>query len=227
MGPVAEGGRIKVLSLDLDGTIVDRGFAEFFWMELVPRLYAESKGVDLERAREEVYSAYDEVGPSDLRWYFPEYWFSRFGIKADPLRLIEENADRLRMYPDAEELLSKVGGRYMVVASTNSARIFAEAYQRILGIRFDAIISSVSDFGIPRKNAEFYRRAAAALRVDPGEVLHVGDDPERDLKAALEAGVDAYLVGRGGCSPGLERCVRDLREIARMLDGPTRRSGAV
>ena len=211
-------GKAKVLSLDLDGTVVDRAFAERFWMDFIPRLYAELKGLDAEEARRLVYAAYDEVGPGDIRWYLPEYWLERFGIRADPRALILENADWIRVYPDAEELLGRVNGRYTIVASTNSARIFAEIYQEVLGIKFDAILSCVSDFGIPRKNAEFYRKVADALGVDPGEILHVGDDPERDVRAPLEAGLEAYLIDRGGCRRFPERCVDDMRKVEDLLD---------
>ena len=209
--------RIRVLSLDLDGTVIDRGFAEHFWMEFIPRLYAELRGIDLEDAKRRVYSAYDEVGPGDVRWYMPEYWLNRFGIDADPRALILENVSWMRIYPDAEALLSRLNGEYPVIASTNSARIFAEVYQEALGIRFDAILSCVSDFGIARKNPEFYGKVVKTLGVDPGEVLHVGDDPERDVEAALGAGLEAYLIDRKGCEGRRRRCVDDLRKIAEII----------
>ncbi|MGC9177894.1 MAG: HAD family hydrolase [Conexivisphaera sp.] len=209
--------RIRVLSLDLDGTVIDRGFAEHFWMEFIPKLYAELRGIDLADAKRQVYSAYDEVGPGDVRWYMPEYWLNRFGIGADPRALILENVAWMRIYPDAEALLGRLNSEYTVIASTNSARIFAEVYQEVLGIRFDATLSCVSDFGIARKNAEFYRRVAAAIGVDPREVLHVGDDPERDVEAAIGAGFEAYLIDRKGCEGRGQHCVDDLRKIADIL----------
>ncbi|MGC9117316.1 MAG: HAD family hydrolase, partial [Conexivisphaera sp.] len=209
--------RIRVLSLDLDGTVIDRGFAEHFWMEFIPKLYAELRGIDLADAKRQVYSAYDEVGPGDVRWYMPEYWLNRFGIDADPRALILENTGWMRIYPDAEALLSQLNGEYTVIASTNSARIFAEVYQEALDIRFDFILSCVSDFGIARKNAEFYGRVAEALGVDPREILHVGDDPERDVEAALEAGLEAYLIDRKGCEGRGRHCVDDLRKVADIL----------
>jgi putative hydrolase of the HAD superfamily len=208
--------RRRVLSVDLDGTVIDREFAEHFWMEFMPKLYAESKGVPLEEARRTVYAAYDEVGPLDLRWYLPEYWLDRFGIRANPRELILENAGWLRVYPDAAELLRGLDDGYVVVASTNSAKIFAEVYQEVLGLRFSAVLSCVSDFGMARKSARFYRMVAERLGVEPGDILHVGDDPERDLLEALEAGVDAYLVDRRSCG-GRERCVEDLRLIRELL----------
>ncbi|MFP3283728.1 MAG: HAD family hydrolase [Nitrososphaeria archaeon] len=218
MGDSTGSSGIRVLSVDLDGTVVDRGFAERFWMEFMPGLYARAKGIPLEEAMRIVHGAYNEVGPRDLRWYLPEYWLNRFGIDADPRSLILENAGWIRLYPDAKALLRGLGDGYRVVAATNSARVFAEVYEEVTGIRFSAILSCVSDFGIPRKNAKFYRRAAAVLEVEPGEILHVGDDPERDLRAALDAGVNAYLVDRNGCGGRARgRCVEDLRRILEIL----------
>jgi putative hydrolase of the HAD superfamily len=214
--PAASSG-IRVLSVDLDGTIIDERFAEHFWMEFMPELYAERKGVPLEEAQRVVRTAYDEVGPMDLRWYMPDYWLRRFGIDADPRALILENAGWIRMYPDAEELLRGLGDGVLLVASTNSARIFAEVYEEVLGIRFHAIMSCVSDFGVPRKYADFYREAARRLGVAPGEIVHVGNDPVWDLEMPLSAGVDAYLLDRRGCGGRGARCVDDLRKVAELL----------
>ncbi|MCC6005576.1 MAG: hypothetical protein LM590_14660 [Thermofilum sp.] len=37
--------KVRYISLDMDGTIVSRKYVDYFWLELVPGLYAERHGV--------------------------------------------------------------------------------------------------------------------------------------------------------------------------------------
>ena len=45
---------VEVVSLDLNGTLVTRGYADYFWLELVPRAYAERWGLSFDEARRAV-----------------------------------------------------------------------------------------------------------------------------------------------------------------------------
>ena len=42
---------IRIISLDMDGTLVNSRFVDKVWMEGMPRLYAERTGLDLPAAR--------------------------------------------------------------------------------------------------------------------------------------------------------------------------------
>jgi FMN phosphatase YigB (HAD superfamily) len=46
---------IKLISFDLDGTLVDKNsFDKIFWEEEVPKLYAAKKGMSIEEAKKKV-----------------------------------------------------------------------------------------------------------------------------------------------------------------------------
>ncbi len=209
--------RIKVLSLDLDGTLVSRSYVDYFWNELVPRLCAERWGVPLEEARREVLRQYDEVGPRDLRWYQPRYWFERFGLGDSLLQAALREASRLiEPYGDAIELLRRLESRLSVVISTSASRDFVSVVlERVpeIGARVSRIFSSVSDFSLPGKPPEFYRRVMAELGVGPSELAHAGDDEEADYRVPSSLGIRAFLVDRSG-----RRGVRSLLELLELLD---------
>jgi len=208
--------RARVLSLDLDGTIVSRDYVDYFWLELVPRLYAERWGVPLEEARREVARQYDEVGPGDLRWYKPRYWFERFGLDAGALpRALEEAGRLVRAYDDALELMRRVRGRVEVVICTSASREFVDlVFRRVPELEelVSRVFSSVSDFGLPGKPPQFYRRVLEELGVEPGEVVHAGDDEEADYRVPLSLGIRAYLVDRRG-GRGVSSLLQLLSEI--------------
>src|SRR6266566_3277447 len=59
-----------------------------------------------------------------------------------------------------------------------------------LGIsKYFAHIFISSEIGADKPDPEIFRRAVKFIGVRPNEVLHVGDDSERDWKAAAEAGL--------------------------------------
>ena len=53
-----------------------------------------------------------------------------------------------------------------------------------------------SELGVDKPDPEIFRRALKFVGRQPSEVLHVGDDPERDWKAAADAGLQVFRLER-------------------------------
>ena len=53
-----------------------------------------------------------------------------------------------------------------------------------------------SELGADKPDPEIFRRALNVIQLQPNEVLHVGDDPERDWKAAAAAGLSIFQLDR-------------------------------
>ncbi|MHC1599567.1 MAG: hypothetical protein ACXQS5_01925, partial [Candidatus Methanospirareceae archaeon] len=60
---------IKVVSFDVDGTLVSQGFADCVWLQGIPQAYAEKEGLSFEQAFEFVKSEYDKIGDNRIEWY--------------------------------------------------------------------------------------------------------------------------------------------------------------
>ncbi len=213
------GSRVRIVSLDLDGTVVSREYVDYFWLELVPRLYAERWGVGLEEARRLVFSAYDEVGPGDLRWYRPAYWFERFGFPELLEWALREAGGLVRLYDDAASFLEAVRGRVEVVICTSASREFIDlVFEKIPILResVNAVFSSSSDFSLPGKPPEFFKAVLAKLGAQPDEVMHVGDDPVHDYENPRSVGIRAFLVARKG--EGQRDPPERLRNLLELLE---------
>ena len=78
-----------------------------------------------------------------------------------------------------------------------------------LGIsKFFTHIFVSSEVGADKPDPEIYRRALKFIDLKPNEVLHVGDDPERDWEAASAAGLSIFR---------LDRRKNSLRDLLAML----------
>lgn len=75
---------IRVVSFDLEGTLVDMTFSDMVWNEGLPKLYALKAGLSLAEARRIVLGEYARVGENRIEWYDVYYWFRRFELPDDP-----------------------------------------------------------------------------------------------------------------------------------------------
>ena len=208
---------VKVISLDVTGTLVSEKFVDYFWLELIPQLFAERHAVSLDEAKRFVLSKYDEVGRNDIRWYIPSYWLKHLDLKVELHEALKFALSKVEVYDDAKEALEKLRTKYDLVISSNLSREFIDVALEALGYRgFKAVFSCVSDLGITTKTPEFYKFVANKLAVPPETILHIGDDPEKDYENPLRAGMKALLIVRKGATSYPH--VKNFREILELLD---------
>jgi putative hydrolase of the HAD superfamily len=210
---------VKVVSLDMEGTLIDHAFSNAIWETEIPRLYAEKHGLDLEAAREKVLAEYSTVGEMRREWYDVDYWFRRLELDADWRKLIRERADLIKVYHDAAEALRRLSGVYPMIVSSNTIREFLDLQVEAVGHYFTHIYSAPSDFGTVKKDDGFYRLILGALGVRPCEMVHVGDHPEFDYRAARSLGVRAYHLDRSNGAAGRDT-IHDLVELIGLLVDP-------
>lgn len=207
---------IRVVSFDVEGTLVDEGFAVAVWEEGIPRLYAESRGISYEQAVREVFRQYDEVGEESIEWYDIDYWWKRLELPGDWRSLMEECLDRMNLYPEVPEVLEELHRRYRVIIVSNTAREFLEYMLRDLIPYLDRVFSVTSDFREVKKSPKTFLKVCRIVGVDPGQVVHVGDHPKFDYQVPIQAGMKALLIDRRGERSG-PHVIRDLRELTERL----------
>ena len=209
---------IRIISLDMDGTLVNSRFVDKVWMEGMPRLYAERTGLDLAAAREYVIGEYMKIGSDHLEWYDLKFWIDKFGLSIGKEELLELYEDEIEVYPEVEEVLELLSENYELVVTSNAAREFIDIELDGLQGYFREVFSATSDFREVKKSPLLYGAICAHLDARPVEVLHIGDDYSYDYESALDAGLDALFLDRKGERQGPE-VIGDLREAVELIDG--------
>jgi putative hydrolase of the HAD superfamily len=100
------------------------------------------------------------------------------------------------LYPEVVGVLEKLRPRFQLAVISNfDGRL--RFILRHLGIsKCFAHVFVSSEIGADKPDPEIFRRAVKIISLKPNEVLHVGDDPERDWKAACEAGLSIFRLDR-------------------------------
>lgn len=108
------------------------------------------------------------------------------------------------LYPEVPEVLEQLRPRFRLDVISNFDRRLRSVL-RHLGISgyFRHVFIS-SELGADKPDPEIFRRALKVSHLRANEVLHVGDDPERDWTAATEAGLSVFRLDRP------ENSLRDL-----------------
>ena len=204
----------KIVSFDLDGTLVTMDFVDAVWLEKIPQLYANKHGISFEEAKREVEKEYLKIGPEALEWYDIKYWIEKFDLKVSWKDILLSCKDKLKLYPEVKEVLERLVEDKQLVIISNAANEFIEVEIESLGLRkyFSAIFSAVSNFGKTKKDKEIYEMVCYELGIKKDGIVHVGDNYEFDYLAAKQAGIEAYYLDRKGNMNG-SYVVRNLKEF--------------
>ena len=100
------------------------------------------------------------------------------------------------LYPEVVDVLEKLQPRFQLAVISN----FDGRLRFILGhfgiSKYFAHVFISSELGADKPDTEIFRRAVKLIDLKPNQVLHVGDDSERDWKAAAEAGLSVFKLDR-------------------------------
>lgn len=179
--------RIHTVLLDMDGTLLDLHFDNYFWGELVPLRFGEARGMGLTEAQAELKPMFAAVHGT-LPWYCTDHWSQQLGMNIAALK--HEARDRIRFLPGAEAFLQAVRQRVQQVILVTNAHLDAFAVKtQYTGLRqyLDQVVSSHS-LGFPKESHEFWPKLEQQLGLVREQALFV-DDNLAVLRAAQAYGI--------------------------------------
>ncbi|MGB5544502.1 MAG: GMP/IMP nucleotidase [Gammaproteobacteria bacterium] len=207
---------IDTVLLDMDGTLLDLQFDNFFWRELVPRRYSETQGIALDEAHRRLQPKFAEKRGT-LEWYCLDYWSQELGI--DIARLKQEVEDHIDFLPDIPDFLQAVrqaGKRLVLVTNAHQAALRLKLKRTGLQRFLDAIHSS-HDLGLPKEHSDFWQRLQSLEPFDPARTALV-DDSLAVLRSAHDFGIGRVIAIRRPDSSGPRQVVEGFHSVDGLPD---------
>jgi len=165
---------IDTVLLDMDGTLLDLRFDNWFWQELIPSHYAAANGLTTAAAQRLLQPKFSKARGT-LKWYCIDHWSRE--LELDIGRIKRSVLGQVRFLPGAEGFLSKLkagGKRCVLVTNAHPATLAIKDEQVALRRHFDACYST-HPFGYPKEDAAFWPRLAAEEPFAPERTLFVDD----------------------------------------------------
>lgn len=199
---------IDTVLLDMDGTLLDLHFDNHFWLELLPRRYAQLHGISPAMAELELAPLFNEHA-GKLNWYCLDYWTRELKL---PIREMKrEIADLIALRPAADEFLAalrQAGKRVVLITNAHPDSLSLKLERVELAPWFDRLISS-HDYGFPKEQAQFWYALQTDLGFDPSSALFI-DDSLPVLRSARAYGI-AHLLAIS--EPDSRRGRKDTEEF--------------
>jgi putative hydrolase of the HAD superfamily len=100
------------------------------------------------------------------------------------------------LYPEVSEVLAALHGRFDLAVLSNLDGRLRMILEHLGVSKFFSNVFLSSELGADKPNPEIFHRALRLGDTQPNETLHVGDDPERDWKGAIQAGLPIFQLER-------------------------------
>lgn len=182
---------IDTILLDMDGTILDRHFDDHFWLEHVPKRWAEQNHTTVAQAKEHLYALFRSQ-ENTLNWTDLDYWSDRLALDIPVLK--QEIDHLIAVHPHVIEFLLFVkhaGKTVWLVTNAHSKTLELKMRKTRVGPYFDGIISA-HQVGRPKEDRLFWHDLQRFISYDPARTM-LGEDSETNLTTASQYGI-RYLI---------------------------------
>jgi 5'-nucleotidase len=185
---------IDTVLLDMDGTLLDRHFDDHFWLEHVPKRFAQKHAITVAAAKERLYLMFRSQ-ENTLNWTDLDYWSAQLGLD---IPILKEEVDHLiGVHPFVTEFLlflRQHGKEIHLVTNAHGKTLELKMRRTSIGSYFDGIISA-HDLGLPKEEPAFWGKLQERLPFDPKRTM-LGEDSEANLETARLFGIK-YLIHVG------------------------------
>lgn len=204
---------IDTVLLDMDGTLLDLSFDNYFWLEYLPSRYATHHECDLASARRYLQDLSTSLHGT-LNWYCLDHWSTQISMNVEALKAEVKHLIRLR--PGTAEFLAFLqaqGKQAILVTNAHPKALRLKLLASGLDRHVRSCLSS-HDFKLAKENTGFWDRLREHSSLDYDRCLFI-DDSLNVLRRAQAEGVRNLLHV---LQPDTTQAARPRSEFPGLLD---------
>ncbi|MEC9374868.1 MAG: GMP/IMP nucleotidase [Pseudomonadota bacterium] len=201
----------ETILLDMDGTLLDLNFDNYFWQVLIPKIYSKKFFISEDEAIKNIHSMYAKY-QGTLDWYCLEFWSDKLDLDLKELKY--NNRHLIRFLPGVEKFLDtmKINNKRIVLVT--NAHPFALEIKKShvqLDKWFEEFISS-HQYGVPKEDQYFWKKLKLQLGFSLKSTLFF-DDSITVLDAARKFRIGGLVAIREPSSVCLPRNIKEYQSI--------------
>ena len=178
---------LDTILLDMDGTLLDRHFDDYFWETYVPDIFASKHGMSLSEAKERLLDMY-RAREKTLDWTDLDFWSDSLGLDIPSLKLRVQHL--IQVHPFVLAFLSFCrtrGKKIYLVTNAHSKTLQIKMQKTAIGNYFDRVVCS-QEIGCPKEHTVFWEYLRKVIHYEPERTL-LADDTEAVLVSAKRMGI--------------------------------------
>lgn len=182
---------IETVLLDMDGTLLDKHFDDYFWEHYVPESYAAQYNMDTESARQELLAKYKRQ-EGTLSWTDLDFWSRELGLDIPALKIKVDHLIQLHPYVVAFLKFCKGNEKKLyLVTNAHSKTLDIKLNKTAIGGYFDKIVCA-EDVGVAKEDESFWGKLEKILGFERNRTM-LADDTEKVLLSAKTYGFGALI----------------------------------
>jgi len=186
---------IETVLLDMDGTLLDLHFDNYFWQTHLYQAYSNKHQLSLQESRALLEPEFTSRRGT-LDWYCVEFWSDK--LELDIMQLKTDVAQKIGYRPYVKQFLAECQRK------VSDVRLITNGHRRVLNLKikrtqldqyFNDLICS-HELGSPKEDQQFWHALQKRKGFDPDQTLFV-DDSEAVLDSARDYGIKhVYSIER-------------------------------
>jgi putative hydrolase of the HAD superfamily len=216
---------IETVLLDMDGTLLDKHFDDYFWEHFVPSIYADKNGIDERAARKKLLSTY-QAREGTLDWTDLDYWSEQLDLDIPALKLKIDHLIQVHPYViDFLEYVQKAQKRVFLVTNAHSKTLDIKMRKTALSGYFTGIVCA-AEIGMPKENPAFWKGLNKQVPFSRESTM-LAEDTEKILFSAQSYGIKHLIYVARPSSRGEIKASTEFPSIVYFNELMGQQEGAV